>query len=83
VLRVARDLGGEFASEISELHLERGGVMLRSLKNDCVLVLGQGNYEGKLKKYFLLQDTLEKEPQTARRIVDLRFEDQVVLRGEI
>jgi cell division protein FtsQ len=81
VLRVVHELGGEFAGTISELHVGRGGVVVRSLENDRVLVLGDGDYENRLRKYFVLHDELARE--TTRRVVDLRFQDQVVLRGSL
>jgi cell division protein FtsQ len=81
VLRVAREIGGEFASAISEVNVERGGVVVRSLENDRVLVLGEGDYENRLRKYFVLHDELDRE--TSRRVVDLRFQDQVVLRASL
>lgn len=76
VLRAARALGAE--ESISEVHVGSDGVTAHSLENDRVLVLGECDYEQRLKKYFLLRDTLEGV--SPRRIVDLRFEDQVVLR---
>lgn len=81
VLRLARDLGGELSGEISELHVGSLGVVVRSVENDQVLVLGDSDYENRLRKYFLLRDTLERERKPNRRVVDLRFQDQVVLRG--
>ena len=83
VLRVAREIGGEFASDISELHVSRRGVMVRSLKDDRILVLGQEDFKNRLRKYFLLQETLDYRTRKAKTVVDLRFEDQVVLRGGI
>lgn len=83
VLRVARELGNEDALDISELHVDASGVVVRSLENDCVLLLGDGDYESRLRKFFLLQDALERDGTAPRRVVDLRFEDQVVLRGSI
>ncbi len=83
VLRAAYEIGGEFASDISELRVGRGGVVVRSLKNDRVLVLGNEDFKNRLRKYFLLQETLDKRTRTTKTIVDLRFEDQVVLRGSI
>lgn len=81
-LGLCKRFGGEFAEDISELKLSPKGVSIRSLKKDCVLLLGNTDYENRLKKYFLLKDTLaEKEP--AARLIDLRFDDQVVLRGSI
>jgi len=81
-LNVCTNVGGEFAANISELKVTRNGISIRSLKADCVLVLGDSDFEGRLKKYFLLKDTLDKKDQN-RGLIDLRFEDQIVLRGQI
>jgi cell division septal protein FtsQ len=81
VLRAARRLGDERSWAISEVHVGRDGVVARSLENDRVLILGNTDYENRLRKYFLLRDALESDDGSARRVVDLRFEDQVVLRG--
>jgi cell division protein FtsQ len=81
-LTLCKRLGGGFAEDISELRVSARGVSIRSAKKDCVLLLGDSDYENRLKKYFLLKDTLaQKEP--AARLIDLRFDDQVVLRGQI
>jgi len=75
-------LGDGFAEDISELKLSNAGVTIRSLEKDCVLLLGDSDYEIRLKKYFLIKNTLaEREP--AARLIDLRFDDQVVLRGRL
>ena len=81
-LRLCKCLGNGFASDISELRISHSGVTIRSLKDDRVLVLGEVDFENRLKKYFLLKQTLEDRDQTAQ-LIDLRFEDQVVLRGQL
>jgi cell division protein FtsQ len=82
VLRLCKSYGGDFAGEISELRLNDGSVSVRSLTQDRVLLLGESDYENRLRKYFLLEQTLsEREPMA--RLIDLRFDDQVVLRGQI
>jgi cell division protein FtsQ len=82
VLRLCKSYGGDFAGEISELRLTDGGVSIRSLTQDRILLLGESDYENRLRKYFLLERTLsEREPMA--RLIDLRFDDQVVLRGQI
>ena len=81
-LALCKSFGGDFAEDISELRVSSGGVNIRSLEKDCVLVLGNADYPNRLKKYFLLKDTLaEKEPDAG--IIDLRFDDQVVLRSRM
>lgn len=81
-LELCKQLSGDFAENISELKVSSGGVTIRSAKTDCVLLLGDADYENRLKKYFLLRDTLTQKEPTAR-LIDLRFDDQVVLRGQI
>jgi len=81
-LRFYKSLGGDFAEDISELRVSSNGVSIRSLEKDCVLLLGDGDYANRLKKYFLLKDTLAEQEASAR-FIDLRFDDQVVLRGRI
>lgn len=81
-LNVCTDIGGEFAADISELKVSANGISIRSLKADCVLVVGDSDFENRLKKYFLLKDTLDEKDQN-RGLIDLRFEDQIVLRGHI
>ena len=79
-LRVCRDLGAEFAGNISELRTTRTGVSIRSLRDDCVLLLGDGDYERRLRKFFMLRDELARREETGK-LIDLRFENQVVLRN--
>ena len=81
-LELCKNLGGDFAENISELRVSADGVNIRSLEKDCVLLLGDADYANRLKKYFLLKKTLnDKEPDAG--IIDLRFDDQVVLRGRM
>lgn len=82
VLRLCKRYGGEFAEDISELRVSFAGLSIRSLENNCVLLLGQSDYEKRLRKYFLLKETFA-ENESSARLIDLRFDDQVVLRGQI
>jgi cell division protein FtsQ len=82
VLKLCKRYGGGFAEDISELRVSAAGLSIRSLENDCVLLLGQSDHEKRLRKYFMLKETFaENEPSA--RLIDLRFDDQVVLRGQI
>lgn len=81
-LTACKVLGGSFAADISELRVSDGGITIQSLSRNCVLVLGNGDYERKLRKYFVLRDEIAPRERTAW-LIDLRFEDQVVLRGRI
>ncbi len=81
-LALCKSLGGDFVEDISELRVSSSGVNIRSLERNCVLLLGEADYANRLKKYFLLKETLaEKESDVG--IIDLRFDDQVVLRGRM
>jgi cell division septal protein FtsQ len=79
-LRVCRDLGAEFAGNISELRATQSGISIRSLRDDCVLLIGNGDYERRLRKFFMLKDELARREETGK-LIDLRFENQVVLRS--
>jgi hypothetical protein len=79
-LRVCRDLGAEFAGNISELRATQSGISIRSLRDDCVLLIGNGDYERRLRKFFMLKDELARREETGK-LIDLRFENQVVLRA--
>lgn len=81
-LSACKTLGGSFAEDISELRVSGAGITIQSLSRNCVLVLGDGDYERKLRKYFVLKDEIAPREPSAR-LIDLRFEDQVVLRGRI
>jgi cell division septal protein FtsQ len=81
VLRICKESGGSFVGEVSELRVSAGGVTIRSLQNNCVLVLGDADYERRLQKYFLLESCIAERDERAR-LIDLRFEDQVVLRAK-
>ena len=79
-LSVCRDLGAEFAENISELRATNSGIAIRSLKDDCVLLLGDADYEERLRKFFLLRAELARR-ESPSKLIDLRFENQVVLRS--
>jgi cell division protein FtsQ len=81
-LSVCRSWGGEFAEQISELRATSAGLSIRSLRDDCTLLVGDADFENRLRKFFLLRDELaRREPPS--RLIDLRFDNQVVLRGGI
>jgi cell division septal protein FtsQ len=79
-LRVCRDLGSEFAGNISELRATSTGIAVRSLRDDCVLLLGNGDYERRLRKFFLLRGELARHDEPGH-VIDLRFDNQVVIRS--
>ncbi len=80
-LQACHRYGGELADDVSEIAIAKEGVVIRSLSRHQVLVLGEGDFDAKLKKYFLLKDTMSTAERDARW-VDLRFQDQVVLRDQ-
>ncbi len=57
------------------------GISIRSLRDDCVLLLGDGDYERRLRKFFLLRGELARPRRSPGKLIDLRFENQVVLRS--
>lgn len=81
-LDVCRSLGGEFASDISELRATDAGLSIRSLREDCVLLVGDVDFEKRLRKFFLLRGELGQRERPSR-LIDLRFDNQVVLRSGI
>ncbi len=82
ILSYCKKYGGSFANDISELKIADNGINLVSLKEGVVLLLGESEYENRLKKYFLIRNTIAKRDESAKTI-DLRFDDQVVLRSGI
>jgi cell division protein FtsQ len=81
-LTVCRSWGGEFGQEISELRATSSGLSIRSLREDCVLLVGDADFEKRLRKFFLLRDELARR-EPSGRLIDLRFDNQVVLRSGI
>jgi cell division protein FtsQ len=77
-LRICKELGGNFVEDISEIKAE--GIRIVSIKDGSVIVLGNSDFEKRLRKYFLLRETIERN-ETSTRIIDLRFDDQIVLRS--
>lgn len=82
VLGICKRYGGSFANDISELRIGGNGVSVVSLKEGMVLLLGDSEFENRLKKFFLIRSTIAKKEETSK-LIDLRFEDQVVLRSAI
>jgi len=81
-LDVCRSWGGDFVRQISELRVSGNGLSIRSLREDCVLLVGDSNFEARLRKFFLLRDELARRNEPGR-FIDLRFDNQVVLRSGI
>ncbi|UCG51882.1 MAG: FtsQ-type POTRA domain-containing protein [Candidatus Latescibacterota bacterium] len=82
ILKLCKRYGGSFAGDISELRVGKSGISVVSLKEGMVLLLGESEYESRLKKFFLIRNTIAKRDESAK-LIDLRFEDQVVLRSGI
>lgn len=81
-LDVCRSWGGDFAGEIAELRATSAGLSIRSLREDCVLLVGDTNFEQRLRKFFVLRNELARR-ESPGRLIDLRFDNQVVLRSGI
>lgn len=81
-LELCKKYGGRFADDISELRVGKRGISVVSLKEGMVLLLGKSKFEQRLKKFFLMRHTIAKTDEAAR-LVDLRFDDQIVLRTGI
>lgn len=79
-LRICKTGGGSFIDNISEIKTGKNGVSIVSLQDGCVVVLGDVDFGKRLKKFFLLRHTIEKNEITTR-VIDLRFDDQIVLRS--
>ncbi|MBI4720408.1 MAG: hypothetical protein HY770_04140 [Chitinivibrionia bacterium] len=79
-LHACKQLGGNFTEDISEIKAGPHGVSIVSLRDGCIVVLGDSEFEKRLKKFFLLRDTIEKN-DIVTKVIDLRFDDQIVLRS--
>jgi cell division septal protein FtsQ len=79
-LQACKLLGGSFTGDISEIKAGPNGVSIVSLREGCIVMLGNAEFEKRLKKFFLLRDTIEKN-DIETKVIDLRFEDQIVLRS--
>jgi len=79
-LSLCKMYDGRFASQISEIKTGSRGVSIVSLKEGAVVMLGDSDFENRLKKYFMLKDTIERN-ESATKLIDLRFDDQIVLRS--
>ncbi len=80
VLGICKSYGGSFANDISEVRIGTQGVSVVSLKEGMVLLLGENEFEDRLKKFFLIRGTIAKRDAPSK-FIDLRFDDQVVLRS--
>jgi cell division septal protein FtsQ len=81
-LSLCKRYGGRFAENISELKVGKKGVSIVSLRDGIVLLLGKSDFESRLKKYFVMKNTIADRDESAT-VIDLRFDDQIVLRGTI
>jgi cell division protein FtsQ len=81
-LMICKRYGGRFADNISELRVGENGISIVSLREGVVLLLGRSQFENRLRRYFLLRNTIAQKDHSAK-LVDLRFDDQIVLRSGI
>ncbi len=82
VLGICKRYGGTFANDISEVRIGSQGISVVSLKEGMVLLLGQNEFENRLKKFFVIRGSLARR-EAPSKLIDLRFDDQVVLRSGI
>lgn len=82
ILDLCKHYGGQFADGISELRAGSGGISIVSLESGVVLLLGDSEFEGRLRKFFMMQSTIAQREESTK-LIDLRFEDQIVLRSGI
>jgi cell division septal protein FtsQ len=83
ILGFCKRYGGHFAETISELRVGDRGISIVSLEEGMVLLLGESEFENRLKRFFLMKTTIAQRDQRSARFIDLRFEDQIVLRSGI
>jgi cell division protein FtsQ len=81
-LAMCKRYGGPFAEDVSEVHVSDSGISITSLKEGVVLLVGDDDHESRLKKYFLMRQTIAQKEESAQ-FIDLRFDDQIVLRSGI
>jgi cell division septal protein FtsQ len=79
VIRLCRRLGDSLDDRISEVRVGERGIEVVSLREGKVVLLGRGNYEEKLERIASLWQEIHRVDAQAD-VIDLRFEDQVVLR---
>jgi cell division protein FtsQ len=79
-LRICKLWGGAFADNISEIKTNVHGVSIVSLNEGFVVIVGSTDFEKRLKKFFLLKNSINRTDSTTK-VIDLRFDDQVVLRS--
>jgi cell division septal protein FtsQ len=79
VLQLLKSFGFSPAEHLSEIHCERGEIMLVWMKTGTIVRLGQGDYENKLRKFRAVYPSLEEEGSFPE-LIDLRFDRQVVVR---
>ena len=82
LLDLCKRYGGDFAQDISEVRVDEQGASIVSLTKGTTLLVGRTNFESRLKKFFLMKGTIADRNETAR-LIDLRFDDQIVLRSGI
>lgn len=81
-LALCKRYGGDFAGEISELRIDGEGISIVSLQQGVVLVVGANDIESRLKKFFVMRHTIAGKDESAK-LIDLRFDGQIVLRTSI
>jgi len=81
-LEYCKTHGDGFARDISEIRLGKTGMSIVSLKDQSIILVSELDVERHLKKYFLMRDTIT-ENNDSLKLIDLRFDDQIVLRSRL
>jgi len=64
-------------SNISEFYFEDGELCFVEYQNTCKIIVGNDNFDRKLQKFLCVYKSLGIE---CRKIYDLRFSNQIILR---
>jgi len=80
-LGACKRYGGRFVDDIAELQVDRAGIQIRSLARNVVIILGERDYGEQIRKYFSMSKNIAVTGKT--HFIDLRFDDQIVLRGGV
>lgn len=79
VLQLLKSFGFSPAEQLSEIHCERDEIILVWMKTGTLVRMGEGDYEGKVRKFKAVYGSLE-ENGSFPELIDLRFDRQVVVR---
>jgi len=78
-LRLLKVFGFSPAEQLSEIHIEEGGIVLVWMKGGALIRMGKGDYPEKVRKLRAVYRSLGMQ-EGKPKLIDLRFEQQVVVR---